>query len=183
MSIKCTQIELASRPIGEPKPSDFRIVTVDLPAVGDGEMLCRIIYQSLDPYMRGRMDDAKSYAAPVAIGDVMGAGTVAEVMESKNSRFKEGDIVTGMFGWRTHIITDGAGVRKIDKTIAPISTAIGILGMPGMTAYVGLLDIGEPKTGETLVVSAASGAVGAVVGQIGKLKGCKVIGVAIVAII
>ncbi len=178
MAIKCTQIELAARPIGDPKHSDFRVVTVDLPPVGDGEMLCRIIYQSLDPYMRGRMDDTKSYAVPVAIGDVLGAGTVAEVMESKNARFKEGDIVTGMFGWRTHIISDGAGVRKIDPTIAPISTAIGILGMPGMTAYVGLLDIGEPKAGDTLVVSAASGAVGAVVGQIGKLKGCKVVGVA-----
>lgn len=178
MSVQSTQIELAARPIGDPKSSDFRIITVDLPMVKDGEILCRIIYQSLDPYMRGRMDDAKSYAVPVAIGDVMGAGTVAEVLESKNNRFKEGDIVTGMFGWRTHIISDGIGVRKVDKSLAPISTAIGILGMPGMTAYVGLLDIGEPKKDETLVVSAASGAVGSVVGQIGKIKGCKVIGIA-----
>jgi NADPH-dependent curcumin reductase CurA len=178
MSVTSTQIELAARPVGDPKPSDFKIVNVDLPEIKEGEMLCRIIYQSLDPYMRGRMDDAKSYAVPVAIGSVMEAGCVAEVMESKNARFQSGDIVNGRFGWRTHIISDGAGVRKVNKDIAPISTSIGILGMPGMTAYVGLLDIGEPKEGETVVVSAASGAVGAVVGQIAKIKGCRVIGVA-----
>jgi NADPH-dependent curcumin reductase CurA len=178
MSISSTQIELAARPVGDPKHSDFNIVEVKLPEIKDGEMLCRIIYQSLDPYMRGRMDDAKSYATPVAIGDVMEAGCVAEVMESKNARFKVGDIVNGRFGWRTHMISDGAGVRKINKDVAPISTSIGILGMPGMTAYVGLLDIGEPKEGETVVVSAASGAVGAIVGQIAKIKGCRVIGVA-----
>lgn len=178
MSISSTQIELAARPVGDPKHSDFNIVEVKLPEIKDGEMLCRIIYQSLDPYMRGRMDDAKSYATPVAIGDVMEAGCVAEVMESKNARFKVGDIVNGRFGWRTHMISDGAGVRKINKDVAPISTSIGVLGMPGMTAYVGLLDIGEPKEGETVVVSAASGAVGAIVGQIAKIKGCRVIGVA-----
>jgi NADPH-dependent curcumin reductase CurA len=178
MSISSTQIELAARPVGDPKHSDFNIVEVKLSEIKDGEMLCRIIYQSLDPYMRGRMDDAKSYATPVAIGDVMEAGCVAEVMESKNARFKVGDIVNGRFGWRTHMISDGAGVRKINKDVAPISTSIGVLGMPGMTAYVGLLDIGEPKEGETVVVSAASGAVGAIVGQIAKIKGCRVIGVA-----
>ena len=178
MSVTSTQIELAARPVGDPKHNDFKIVKVELPEIKEGEMLCRIIYQSLDPYMRGRMDDAKSYAVPVAIGSVMEAGCVAEVMESKNARFQTGDIVNGRFGWRTHIISDGAGVRKVNKDIAPISTSIGILGMPGMTAYVGLLDIGEPKEGETVVVSAASGAVGAVVGQIAKIKGCKVIGVA-----
>ena len=178
MAVTSTQVRLAARPVGEPKPGDFEIATVDLPDVGDGEMLCRIIYQSLDPYMRGRMDDAKSYATPVAIGEVMGAGTVAEVVESRNARFNPGDIVNGMFGWQTHVISDGAGVRKVDPSLAPISTAVGVLGMPGMTAYVGLLDIGEPKEGETLVVAAASGAVGAVVGQIGRIKGCRVIGVA-----
>ena len=178
MPVTSTQVQLAARPAGDPKPGDFKITTVDLPAVGDGAMLCRIIYQSLDPYMRGRMDDAKSYAVPVQIGDVMGAGTVAEVVESKHARFKPGDIVTGMFGWQTHVISDGAGVRKVDPALAPISTAVGVLGMPGMTAYVGLLDIGEPKAGETVVVAAASGAVGSVVGQIAKLKGCRVIGVA-----
>jgi NADPH-dependent curcumin reductase CurA len=178
MSVTSTQVQLAARPVGDPKPSDFKITAVELPALGDGQILCRIIYQSLDPYMRGRMDDTKSYAVPVQIGDVMGAGTVAEVLESKNAQFKPGDIVNGMFGWQTHVISDGAGVRVVDPAIAPISTAVGILGMPGMTAYVGLLDIGEPKEGETVVVSAASGAVGAAVGQIAKIKGCRVIGVA-----
>ena len=178
MPIKSTQIELAARPVGDPKYSDFNIVQVELPETGEGEILGRIIYQSLDPYMRGRMDDTKSYAVPVGIGDVMGAGCVAEVIESRHPRFAEGDIVTGMFGWRTHVISDGVGVRRLNKNLAPISTAIGVLGMPGMTAYVGLLDIGEPKEGDTLVVSAASGAVGAIVGQIGKIKGCRVIGIA-----
>ena len=178
MPVTSTQVQLAARPVGDPKPSDFKITTAVLPALGDGQILCRIIYQSLDPYMRGRMDDTKSYAVPVQIGDVMGAGTVAEVLESKNAQFKPGDIVNGMFGWQTHVISDGAGVRVVDPAIAPISTAVGILGMPGMTAYVGLLDIGEPKEGETVVVSAASGAVGAAVGQIAKTKGCRVIGVA-----
>ena len=167
-----------ARPVGDTKPSDFKIITVELPALGDGQILCRIIYQSLDPYMRGRMDDAKSYAVPVQIGDVMGAGTVAEVLESKNAKFKTGDIVNGMFGWQSQVISDGVGVRVVDPAKAPISTAVGILGMPGMTAYVGLLDIGEPKKDETVVVSAASGAVGAAVGQIAKIKGCRVIGVA-----
>ena len=120
MSITSTQIELAARPVGDPKHSDFKIVKGDLPEIKQGEMLCRIIYQSLDPYMRGRMDDAKSYAVPVAIGSVMEAGCVAEVMESKNARFQAGDIVNGRFGWRTHIISDGAGVRKVNKDIASI---------------------------------------------------------------
>ena len=178
MPVTSTQVQLAARPVGDPKPSDFKIATVELPPVGDGEILCRVIYQSLDPYMRGRMDDAKSYAAPVPIGGVMEAGTVAEVLESKNARFKVGDIVNSRFGWQTHAISDGAGVRVVDPSLGPISTAVGVLGMPGMTAYVGLLDIGEPKEGETVVVSAASGAVGAVVGQIAKIKGCRVVGVA-----
>jgi NADPH-dependent curcumin reductase CurA len=178
MPVTSTQVQLAARPVGDPKHSDFKITKVELPAVGVDEMLCRIIYQSLDPYMRGRMDDTKSYAVPVQIGDVLGAGTVAEVIESKNAKFKPGDIVTGMFGWQTYIISNGVGIRKIDPGVAPISTAVGILGMPGMTAYVGLLDIGEPKKGETVVVAAASGAVGSAVGQIAKIKGCRVIGIA-----
>ncbi len=178
MPVTSTQVQLAARPVGDPKPTDFRIVTVDLPEIKDGEILCRVIYQSLDPYMRGRMDDAKSYATPVPIGGVMEAGTVAEVMESRNARFKPGDIVNSRLGWQTHAISDGAGVRVVDPSLGPISTAVGVLGMPGMTAYVGLLDIGEPKEGETVVVSAASGAVGAVVGQIARIKGCRVVGVA-----
>lgn len=178
MPVTSTQVQLAARPVGDPKHSDFKITTVDLPALGDGQILCRVIYQSLDPYMRGRMDDSKSYAAPVPIGGVMEAGTVAEVLDSKNPRFKVGDIVNSRLGWQTHAISDGAGVRVVDPSLGPVSTAIGVLGMPGMTAYVGLLDIGEPKEGETVVVSAASGAVGSVVGQIAKIKGCRVVGVA-----
>jgi NADPH-dependent curcumin reductase CurA len=178
MPTTSTQVQLAARPVGDPKPSDFKITTVDLPPIKDGEILCRVIYQSLDPYMRGRMDDAKSYATPVPIGGVMEAGTVAEVLESKNPNFKPGDIVNSRLGWQTHAISDGAGVRVVDPSLGPISTAVGVLGMPGMTAYVGLLDIGEPKEGETVVVSAASGAVGAVVGQIARIKGCRVVGVA-----
>ncbi len=178
MTIISTQIQLAARPVGEPKLSDFHMTQVELPTLGDGEILCRIIYHSLDPYMRGRMDDTKSYAPPVKIGEVMGAAAVAEVMESNNSRFQPNDLVTGMFGWQSYIINDGRGVRKLDPTLSPISTSIGILGMPGMTAYVGLLDIGEPKDGETVVVSAASGAVGSLAGQLAKLKGCRAVGIA-----
>jgi len=178
MAALTTQVQLAARPIGDPKPTDFRIVEVELPDIQDGEFLARVIYQSLDPYMRGRMDDAKSYAAPVPLGCVMEGGTVAEIIESKHPKFRKGDIVNSRFGWQTHAISNGTGVRTVDPLIAPISTSLGVLGMPGMTAYVGLLEIGEPKTGETVVVSAASGAVGAVVGQIAKHKGCRVIGIA-----
>ena len=178
MPVTSTQVRLAARPVGDPKESDFEIAQVELPDPGDGEMLCRTIYQSLDPYMRGRMDDAKSYAPSVPVGGVMEAGTVCEVVESRNARFRAGDIVSSRFGWQTHAISDGAGVRKVDPAAAPISTALGVLGMPGLTAYVGLLDIGEPREGETVVVAAASGAVGAVVGQIAKIVGCRVVGVA-----
>ena len=173
-----TQVQLAARPVGDPKDSDFAIVPVELPDPRDGEMLCRVIYHSLDPYMRGRMDDAKSYAKPVALGDVMEAGTVSEVVQSRNPDFGEGDIVLSRFGWQTHAVSDGRGVQRVDRNLAPISTALGILGMPGMTAYVGFLDIGEPKPGETVVVAAASGAVGALVGQIARIKGCRVVGIA-----
>lgn len=178
MATISTQVQLAARPVGDPKPDDFAIVKVELPDPGDGEMLCRVIYQSLDPYMRGRMDDAKSYAKPVPVGGVMEAGTVAEVVRSRHPDFREGDIVLSRFGWQTHAVSDGRGVQRVDPSLAPISTALGVLGMPGMTAYVGLLDIGQPKAGETVVVAAASGAVGAVVGQIARIKGCRVIGIA-----
>ena len=173
-----TQVQLAARPVGDPKPGDFAIVEVELPDPGDGEMLCRVIYQSLDPYMRGRMDDAKSYARPVPVGGVMEAGTVSEVVRSRHPDFREGDIVVSRFGWQTHAVSDGRGVQRVDPALAPISTALGVLGMPGMTAYVGLLDIGKPKAGETVVVAAASGAVGAVVGQIARIRGCRVVGIA-----
>jgi hypothetical protein len=172
------RIVLASRPIGEPKPSDFRSEEYTLPEPGDGQVLLRTIWLSLDPYMRGRMSDAASYAAPVPVGGVMEGGTVSEVVASNNAGFKKGDIVLSRAGWQTHALSDGKGLSKIDPKLAPISTAVGVLGMPGMTAYVGLLEIGKPQAGETVVVAAASGAVGSAVGQIAKIKGARVIGVA-----
>ncbi len=175
---KALRFVLASRPVGEPKVSDLRLEEFPVPSPGDGEVLLRTLYLSLDPYMRGRMSDAKSYAAPVAIGGVMEGGGVAQVVASNNPKFVNGDIVLGRTGWQTHLVSDGAGFRKIDPALAPISTALGVLGMPGMTAYAGLLEVGKPKAGETLVVAAASGAVGSVVGQIAKIKGLRVVGIA-----
>jgi NADPH-dependent curcumin reductase CurA len=172
------RIVLASRPVGEPKASDLRIEDCDVPTPGEGQVLLRTIWLSLDPYMRGRMSDAPSYAAPVPIGGVMEAGTVSEVMVSNNPGFAKGDIVLSRAGWQTHALSDGKGLAKIDPNVAPISTAVGVLGMPGMTAYTGLLDIGKPQAGETVVVAAASGAVGSAVGQIAKIKGARAIGIA-----
>ncbi len=171
-------ITLASRPQGQPTPDNFSLDDITLPAPAKGEFLVRNIWLSLDPYMRGRMDDAKSYAAPVAIGGIMEGGTVGEVMVSENPHFPAGAIVSGQFGWATHTISDGMGVRIIDPSVAPISTALGVLGMPGITAFVGLNDILQAKAGETVVVSAATGAVGSLAAQLAKAKGCHVIGVA-----
>jgi len=154
------------------------MVNVAVPSVTDGAVLRRTIYLSLDPYMRGRMSDAESYAASVAIRQVMVGGTVSQVIESKNPAFAAGDFVVGYDGWQDFGLSTGRELRKLDPSNAPISTAVGTLGMPGMTAYVGLLDIGQPKPGETVVVSAASGAVGSVVGQIARIKGCRAVGIA-----
>jgi NADPH-dependent curcumin reductase CurA len=178
MPLMNRQVVLKSRPVGAPKTADFQIVETPLPAPGDGEILCRTIYLSLDPYMRGRMNEGRSYAANVALGQVMVGGTVGEVVESKHPAFAKGDLVAGYDGWQAYGVSKGVGVRKLDPKQAPISTALGVLGMPGMTAYVGLLDIGRPKPGETVVVSAASGAVGSAVGQIAKIQGCRVVGIA-----
>jgi len=172
------RIILASRPVGEPKASDFRIEDCPIPTPGSGQVLLRSIWLSLDPYMRGRMSDAPSYAAPVPVGGVMEAGTVCEVIASNNAAFAKGDIVLARAGWQTHALSDGRGLIKIDPKLAPISTAVGVLGMPGMTAYVGLLEIGKPEGGETVVVAAASGAVGSAVGQIARIKGARAIGIA-----
>jgi NADPH-dependent curcumin reductase CurA len=172
------QIVLRRRPVGMPKPGDFDLVEAPLPAPKDGEILSRTIYLSLDPYMRGRISGAKSYAASVEPGQVIVGGTVGEVLESKHPGLSRGDIVMGYDGWQSHGVAGGAAVRKLDPKQAPISTALGVLGMPGMTAYVGLLDIGQPKPGETVVVSAAAGAVGSAVGQIAKIKGCRAVGIA-----
>jgi NADPH-dependent curcumin reductase CurA len=172
------RIVLASRPVGEPKPSDFRLEEFPVPTPGAGEVLLRTRWLSLDPYMRGRMSDAPSYAKPVGIGEVMEGGTVSEVVASNNPQFAAGDIVLDRTGWQTHSISKGAGLRKLDPKLAPVSTALGVLGMPGMTAYAGLLEIGQPKPGETVVVAAASGAVGAMVGQIARIKGARAVGIA-----
>src|SRR4051794_31045057 len=178
MTTKNRQILLASRPSGEPTLDNFRLVESEIPRPGPGQMLLRSIYLSLDPYMRGRMNAGKSYAPPVEIGQVMEGRAVAEVMESTVPGYQRGDVVFAPIGWQEFAITDGQGVRKLDPGLRPLSYALGILGMPGMTAYTGLLNIGQPKPGETLVVAAASGAVGSVVGQIGKLNGCRVVGIA-----
>jgi NADPH-dependent curcumin reductase CurA len=172
------QIRLKSRPFGLPTPADFHTADAPMPALRDGDVLRRTIYLSLDPYMRGRMSDAPSYATPVALGDVMCGHTVSQVVESRDPKFRPGDVVAGYDGWQQYAASPGKDVRKIDPNVAPISAAIGVLGMPGFTAYVGLVDIGRPKAGETVVVSAASGAVGSIVGQLAKIRGCRAVGIA-----
>jgi alcohol dehydrogenase len=172
------RIVLAQRPKGRPDDNTLRLEETALPEPGPGEMLLRTRFLSLDPYMRGRMNDAKSYAEPVAIGGVMTGQVVAEVMQSDVEGFTPGDLVLNMSGWQDYAVSDGKGVLNLGKDQENPSWALGILGMPGFTAYGGLLTIGEPKPGETVVVAAASGPVGATVGQIAKIKGCRVVGVA-----
>jgi NADPH-dependent curcumin reductase len=171
------QIRLKSRPSGMPTPDNFEAVEAPMPSPRDGEVLRRTLYLSLDPYMRGRMSDAPSYAPPVNLGDVMCGHTVSEVIESRSPALRAGDIIAGYDGWQEFTAGPAKDVRALDPAIPP-STALGALGMPGMTAYVGLYDIGQPKAGETVVVSAASGAVGSMVGQLAKIKGCRAVGVA-----
>jgi hypothetical protein len=172
------QVLLASRPSGWVKEENFKIVNTAIPVPAAGQILVRNHYLSLDPYMRGRMNDVKSYAAKQEIDQVMVGGTVGEVIESNNPKFKAGDIVVGMYGWQQYGCSDGTGVNKVDVSRVPMSAYLGVIGMPGVTAWVGLLDICQPKAGETVVVSAASGAVGSAVGQIAKLKGCRAVGIA-----
>ena len=178
------RIVMAARPEGAPRDGDFRLEETAVAEPGAGELLCRTLYLSLDPYMRGRMSAAKSYAARVELGELMVGGAVSEVLCSKADDFQPGDIVFAYSGWQDYW-TAGAqgprgiqGLRKVDPGIAPISTALGVLGMPGMTAYTGLYNIGQPRAGETLVVAAASGPVGSLVGQIAKIEGLRVVGVA-----
>ena len=172
------RIVLASRPLGAPLASDFRMETEPLRSPAEGQMLLRTVYLSLDPYMRGRMSDAPSYAPPVSIGGLMVGATVSRVENSNVPGFGVGDWVLSQNGWQEYAISDGRGVLNLGAHPAKPSYALGVLGMPGFTAYVGLLDIGQPKPGETLVVAAATGAVGSVVGQIAKLKDCRVVGIA-----
>lgn len=172
------RIVLAARPDAAPGPEHFRQETAPLPMPGEGQFLARTIWLSLDPYMRGRMSAAKSYANPVEIGETMQGGCVAEVIASRHPGFAVGDVVLAPMGWASHGLSDGVGVVKLDASIAPLSTALGVLGMPGLTAWVGLNDIAAARPGETIVVSAATGAVGSLVGQLAKRKGMKVIGLA-----
>ena len=172
------QITLASRPVGFPKVSDFHLVYSPLPSPAAGDVLVRSVYLSLDPYLRGRMNDAGSYARPVAIGEVMTGAAVAFVVESDDPEFRAGDAVVGILGWQEYAVAQRRDLRKVDPDRAPLSTALGVLGMPGLTAYFGLLELCDPQPAETVVVSAAAGAVGMLVGQIAKIKGCRVVGVA-----
>jgi NADPH-dependent curcumin reductase len=172
------QVLLKNRPSGEPTLANFEIVEGEAPAVGEGDVLSRTLFLSLDPYMRGRMNERRSYAASVAVGAVMVGQTVGEVVESRAEGFAKGDVVLGFGGWQEYAVLPGKTLRKLDAKAAPLSYALGVLGMPGLTAYVGLLDLAQPKDGETVVVSAAAGAVGSVVGQIAKIKGCRAVGIA-----
>ena len=170
------EVHLAARPRGVPRLTDFRVVDVDLPDPADGEVLIENAFVSVDPYMRGRMNDTKSYVPPFQIGEPLTGGAVGQVISSRNDQWPEGTWVVHNLGWRELALSDGAGLLPFDPSLAPVSTARGVLGMPGLTAYVGLLDVGRPKEGETVFVSGAAGAVGSAVGQIAKLKGCRVIG-------
>lgn len=172
------QVLLAARPEGWVKESDFRVVDSPMPRPGDGEILVRSLYLSLDPYMRGRMNAARSYAKGLEIGDVMGGEAVGEIMESRHPGFQPGDKVRAYMGWQQHAAMAGADVAKVTPGPVPLTAHLGAVGMPGVTAWIGLLDIGQPKPGETVAVSAASGAVGGAVGQIAKIKGCRAVGIA-----
>lgn len=172
------RIVLATRPDGQVTPAQFRLEEVALPAVADGQVLVRNRFLSLDPYMRGAMNDRKSYRQPQALGETMVGGTVGEVVESRHPGFKLGDVVVGGYGWQLYGLSNGAGLRKVDTSRVPMQAYLGVAGMPGVTAWVGLNRIITPKAGETVVVSAASGAVGSVVGQLAKAAGCRVVGVA-----
>lgn len=172
------KIVLASRPVGAPTADNFRLEQTAIPAIAEGEILLRSVYLSLDPYMRGRMSDAKSYAEPVAVGEIMVGGTVCQVEQSNHVDFAQGEWVLSYSGWQDYAVSNGDGLIKLGMQPTHPSYALGVMGMPGFTAYMGLLDIGKPKPGDTIVVAAATGAVGSMVGQIGKIKGCRVVGVA-----
>lgn len=177
-SERARQIVLASRPQGRARLEDFRLEDVAMPDKPAGGLLLRVLTLSLDPYMRGRMDDRKSYAKPVSIGEVMEGESIAEVLESDHPDYAKGDLVLARTGWRTHAPSDGRGLRKLDPTLAPVTTGLGVLGMPGFTAYAGLMLIGKPRPGETVVVAAASGPVGSLVGQLAKEAGARAVGIA-----
>ncbi len=172
------QILLVSRPAGAPALDNFKLVDTEVPKPAEGEVLVRTLYLSVDPYMRGRMTDRKSYVAPFALNEVIAGGGIGEVIESRSAAFQPGDIVTGMLPWQLYSVAQDKALHQVDPRLAPVTTALGVLGMPGLTAYFGFLDIGKPKAGETVVVSGAAGAVGTVVCQLAKIKGCRVVGIA-----
>ena len=172
------QFQLAARPAGLPKESDFKLVDSPLQTPGAGQALVKTVYLSVDPYMRGRITGIRTYADPVNIGDVMVGGPVGQVIESHDPGLQAGDFVVGYWGWQEYAVAEARGLQKLNPQLAPVSTALGVLGMPGMTAYFGFLEICHPKPGETVVVSGAAGAVGSLVGQIAKIKGCRVVGIA-----
>jgi NADPH-dependent curcumin reductase CurA len=172
------QVVLASRPAGMPLETDFELREAPMPRPGSGEVLVRGLFLSVDPYMRGRMDDSSGYAKPVPIGELMGGGVVGEVLESNDPRLGPGDCVEGMLGWQEYAVAPAKSLRRIDAALAPVSTALYVMGVPGLTAYFGLLDICRPQPGETVVVSAAAGAVGSLVGQIARIKRCRAVGIA-----
>jgi len=172
------QVLLANRPNGWVQASDFRIVETPMPSPGPGQMLIKIHWLSLDPYMRGRMSTGKSYAKPVEIGDVMVGGTVGEVVDASDGTFKVGDFVVGSLGWQQYAVSNGEGLLRVDPKLVPLQAYLGVAGMPGATAWTGLLEYCQPRAGETVVVSAASGAVGGVVGQLAKMQGCRAVGIA-----
>ena len=172
------KILLAARPVGMPTTDNFRIEDAEVPRAAEGEVLIRTLYISVDPYMRGRMNEGKSYVEPFALNEVMDGGVVGEVVESRSDALRPGDVVAGELPWQLYSSAAAASLRKVDPALAPVTTALGVLGMPGLTAYFGLLEIGRPAAGETVVVSGAAGAVGTTVCQIAKLKGCRVVGVA-----
>ena len=176
MPLVSREIRLASRPTGWPKESDFALAESPVPEPDEGEVRVRNLYMSVDPYMRGRMQDQKSYIPSFQLGEALQGGAVGRVVASRDASLPEGEYVSSLLGWREYFVAPAASLRRIDPKLAPISYHLGALGMPGLTAYVGLLDIAQPKRGETVFVSAASGAVGSVVGQIAKLKGCRVVG-------
>jgi NADPH-dependent curcumin reductase len=178
MSTQNRQFRLARRPTGLPVREDWNLTTELVPAAGEGEIVVKVEYISLDPAMRGWMNEGKSYIPPVGLGEVMRAGAAGTVVESRHPNFKAGDAVSGGFGVQEYAVSDGKGVVKVDTRLAPLPVYLGTLGMPGMTAYFGLLEIGKPQAGQTVVVSGAAGAVGTVVGQIAKIKGCRVVGIA-----
>ncbi len=178
MPLTNRQFRLAARPVGLPQRSDWTFTEEPVPTPADGEVLVRVLYVSLDPAMRGWMSEAKSYVPPVALGDVMRAGGVGRVEASRHPQFAAGDFVVGMFGVQEYALGNGRGMHRVDPALAPLPTFLGALGMPGMTAYFGLLEVGRPQPGDTVVVSGAAGAVGSLVGQIAKVKGCRAIGIA-----